>query len=39
MRETKLKSNLLRAVWRKGHPYETEIRELASELAARAAAS
>jgi DNA-binding transcriptional LysR family regulator len=39
MRETKLKSNVLRAVWRKGHPYETEIRELADELAARAAAS
>lgn len=36
-RETKLKSNVLRAVWRKGHPYETEIRELATELAARAA--
>ena len=35
--QTKLKSNSLRAVWQKGHPYETEIRELASELAARAA--
>jgi DNA-binding transcriptional LysR family regulator len=34
---TKLKSNSLRAVWRKGHPYETEIRDLASELAARTA--
>jgi LysR family transcriptional regulator, glycine cleavage system transcriptional activator len=38
MPQTKLKSNALRAVWRKGHPYEDEIRELASELAARAAA-
>ena len=37
MQQTKLRSNSLRAVWRKGHPYETEIRELASELAARAA--
>jgi DNA-binding transcriptional LysR family regulator len=37
MPQTKLKSNALRAVWRKGHPYENEIRELASELAARAA--
>jgi DNA-binding transcriptional LysR family regulator len=39
LRETKLRSNLLKAVWRKGHPYETEIRELASELSARAAIS
>jgi DNA-binding transcriptional LysR family regulator len=39
MQGTKLKSNTLRAVWRKGHPYEAEIRELASELAARAEAS
>jgi LysR family transcriptional regulator, glycine cleavage system transcriptional activator len=38
MPQTKLKSNALRAVWRKGHPYENEIREIASELAARAAA-
>jgi DNA-binding transcriptional LysR family regulator len=37
MPQTKLKSNALRAVWRKGHPYENEIRERASELAARAA--
>jgi DNA-binding transcriptional LysR family regulator len=35
--QTKLRTNSLRAVWRKGHPYEAEIRELASELAARAA--
>jgi LysR family transcriptional regulator, glycine cleavage system transcriptional activator len=38
MPQTKLKSNALRAVWRKGHPYENEIREIANELAARAAA-
>jgi DNA-binding transcriptional LysR family regulator len=37
MPETRLKSSTLRAVWRKGHPYESEIRDLASELAARAA--
>jgi LysR family glycine cleavage system transcriptional activator len=34
---TKPKSNSVRAVWRKGHPYESEIRDLAAELAARAA--
>jgi DNA-binding transcriptional LysR family regulator len=39
MRDTKLRSNALRAVWRKSHPYEGEIRELASELAARVSAS
>jgi DNA-binding transcriptional LysR family regulator len=36
MPETRLKSSTLRAVWRKGHPYENEIRDLASELAVRA---
>jgi hypothetical protein len=36
LRETKLRSNQLKAVWRKGHPYEAEIRELAAELASRA---
>jgi DNA-binding transcriptional LysR family regulator len=34
---TKLKSSTLRAVWRKGHPYENEILEVARDLAARAA--
>jgi DNA-binding transcriptional LysR family regulator len=34
--QTKLKSSTLRAVWRKGHPYENEILELARDLAARA---
>ena len=31
-------TNSLRAVWRRGHPYEEEIRTLAAELALRAAA-
>jgi LysR family transcriptional regulator, glycine cleavage system transcriptional activator len=39
MSDTKLKTNALRAVWRRGHPYEEEIRTLAAELAARASAS
>jgi DNA-binding transcriptional LysR family regulator len=34
--QTKLRSSTLRAVWRKGHPYEKEILELAHELALRA---
>jgi DNA-binding transcriptional LysR family regulator len=38
MGDTKLKTNMLRAVWRRGHPYEAEIRGLAAELAARAGA-
>lgn len=35
MPSTRLKKNTLRAVWRKGQPYEGELREIARELAQR----